>query len=416
MLSAARMLTQEEFGAFNVALAFAFIGMIVADMGINQLLVRTIARDKALLGKYVVNALWWKALLSAGMFVAFWVLLTGVGYSSQTISITLIMLLFAILGTFTEFMYSIFRSFERMEFDSFLKIARMVLLTVFSIMVLLKGFGVVAFALMFVAVEFAVVVLGFILLSKKFFPFRLKLSWLDAGYRKEMIKEASPFGFAMVFGNAYFYLAIFVLSAMKGEVEVAYYSSAYNIALALLFIPTVFTNALYPVLARLFVESRRKMALVYERAFKYLFLVGLPISILLFVFADYIIVVLYGREYAAAGIVLRIIAAYVALKFLNFLLGIVLSSADRQWERLKAQGIVALINAVLCIILIGKWGFIGAAWATLLTEIVLSGVYGCYVRDVLPSSNVQKGLFTFDRTDREMCSAILKDETVQKAR
>src|SRR3989338_8451922 len=153
MLYAARQLAQEEFGAFNFALALAFVAMILADMGLNVLLVRTIARDKALLEKFVTNALWLKVLFSLGTFLALWLVLLLLGYAGQTLEVALVMLLFAVLSTFTDFMYSMFRAFERMEFDSFLKIMRMILLAAFSLAVLAKGLGVVTFSLMFVVVE-----------------------------------------------------------------------------------------------------------------------------------------------------------------------------------------------------------------------------------------------------------------------
>ncbi len=392
MLYAARQLTQEEFGAFNFALALAFVAMILADMGVNLLLVRTAARDKALLEKFVTNGLWLKLLFSAATFLGLWLLLLVLGYRGQTLEAALVMLLFAILSTFTDFMYSIFRAFERMEFDSFLKIMRMTLLVVFSLAVLAKGLGVVTFSLMFVVVECIVALAGFIIVSKKFITRRLRLSWLDSSYRKRIASDAFPFGLSAMFGSLYFYASILILSAMNGELEVAQFSSAYNIALALLFIPTVYTNALYPVLSRMFIGSKKTLSLMYGKSMKYLLMVSLPIAVFLLLLPKEIMGVLYGGKYDAAIVVLQVIAAYIVLKFINFLLGIILSSADKQWERMKAQGIVAGVNLLSCIALIWQWGFIGAAWATLLTEIALFGLYIFQAGKVVSSSNLAENL------------------------
>ena len=56
MLYAARILTQENFGKFSFALSLAFIAVILADLGINVLLIREISRNKKLASKYFINA------------------------------------------------------------------------------------------------------------------------------------------------------------------------------------------------------------------------------------------------------------------------------------------------------------------------------------------------------------------------
>src|SRR3989338_1141624 len=268
MIAAARYLSQGDFGKFSFALSLAFIAMILADLGINQLLVRTIARDKKALGKYVLNGVILKALLAALSGSLVCITLKVLEYPQETRTVVYIIWLFAILGTFTELLYSIFRAYERMEFDSAMKITRMVLLAGISITILLKGMGVVAFSIAFVAVEAVVVASGFAIASTLFMKKQLSVSLIDASYMKRMLCDALPFGLAIVFGSIYFYISGVMLSVMEGDVAVAVFSSAYNIVLALLFIPTVYTNAIYPVLCRYYASSKENLELLYDRSFK----------------------------------------------------------------------------------------------------------------------------------------------------
>ena len=53
MLVAARVLSKADFGTFNFALSLSFIAVILADVGINQYLIREIARQKDLAKKYI---------------------------------------------------------------------------------------------------------------------------------------------------------------------------------------------------------------------------------------------------------------------------------------------------------------------------------------------------------------------------
>jgi O-antigen/teichoic acid export membrane protein len=132
------------------------------------------------------------------------------------------------------------------------------------------------------------------------------------------------------------------------------------------------------------------MSVLYEKSFKYLLLVGTPLSIVLFMLGGDVINILYGAPYAPAALVLKIIALYVLLKFANFLFGTMLSSTDRQWERMKAQGVIALMSVVLSVILIDVRGAVGAAWAVVLTEIALFVVYFHYVNEIVPSLHLLK--------------------------
>lgn len=376
MLYAARLLTKEHFGKFSFALSLSLIAIVLADLGINTLLVREISRNKNLAGRYFVNALSIKLLLSIATYFIVLIVLNILDYPQDTRQIAYIIWIFAILSTFTDLFYSIFRAFEMMFYDALLKILRMGLLAASSLYVLFKGYGVFVFSYTFVFVEIIVVLAALFIALKRF----IKLQMLfDFGFARTLLKKSLPFGLAVVFGSIYFYIGSVMLSYIKGDAEVAVYSAAYNIALAILFIPTVYTNAIYPVLSRYYKESKDKLKLLYEKSFKYLYIIGLPISIGLYLLAGRVIAFLYGEAYSESVIALQIISWYLFIKFINFLLGTVLSSIDRQNERMIGQGVTALFNVLLNLALIPKLGYIGAALSTLATEVLLVAVYYSYV-------------------------------------
>lgn len=376
MLYAARLLSQEHFGKFSFALSLSLLALVLADGGINSLLVREIARNRNQANKYFANAFSVKILLSLVAFLVITIILNIMNYPQDTMYIVYIVWLFTILSTFTELFYSIFRAFESMFYDAFLKITRMIILTVASLYVLFKGYGVFVFSYMFMFVEFIVVLIALLIALNKFIKFEIELDYL---FIKSLLRKAAPFGLAFVFGSIYFFIGSVMLSKIKGDIEVAIYSVAYNIALAILFIPTVYTNAIYPVLSRYYHQSRKELNILYEKSLKYLYIIGLPISVGTHLLAGRIINFFYGKDYSASAIALQIIAWYLFIKFLNFLLGIVLSSIDRQDKRMLGQGTTAVFNVLLNLLLIPKMGFIGAALATFITEVFLFVIYYWYV-------------------------------------
>ncbi|MBI2647026.1 oligosaccharide flippase family protein, partial [Candidatus Woesearchaeota archaeon] len=114
----ARIFGKLEFGKFGFGFAFATIIAVIADFGINTLLIREISRDKKNVGKYVSNALTIKCFLSLiTFFIASIFLIIG-KYSKDTVAIAYIMLVFMVLQTFTDLFYSVFRAFEKMYYDA----------------------------------------------------------------------------------------------------------------------------------------------------------------------------------------------------------------------------------------------------------------------------------------------------------
>lgn len=384
MVYAARLLDKASFGKFSFALSLSFIAIILADLGIFTLFIREVARNKNIKNKYFVNSAVIKLLLAfmTSIFIAIY--LNALGYPEETKQVVYIIWAFAILSTFTQLFYAVFRAFESMFFDSLIKVIRMVLLTMLGLYFLFNGYGVIAFSFSFVIVEVIVLVLAYLIAKKKF----LKIRWLiDFKSIREIIKKALPFGLSLAFSSIYFYIGSVILSKIRGDVEVAIYSVAYNLALAILFIPEVYSNVIYPVMSRYYKTSNENLILMYKKSFKYLYIIGLPISAGLYFLADRVIVFFYGREYISSIIALQIISWFLFIKFINTLMGYSLASINRQDKRMLSQGSTAVFNIALNLILIPKMGYTGAAIATFITEIFLFILYYWYISKFLYAYN-----------------------------
>ena len=69
MIYAAKLLGVASFGKFSFALSFSMLTMILADLGINSMLIREISREKILASKYFINALTAKIFLALTTFL-----------------------------------------------------------------------------------------------------------------------------------------------------------------------------------------------------------------------------------------------------------------------------------------------------------------------------------------------------------
>ena len=70
-----------------------------------------------------------------------------------------------------------------------------------------------------------------------------------------------------------------MLSILKGTEAVGWYSAAYRLMYIALILPTAINTAIFPVMSRLYSNSSREsLTLLYERYFKYMIMIGIPIG------------------------------------------------------------------------------------------------------------------------------------------
>jgi O-antigen/teichoic acid export membrane protein len=78
-----------------------------------------------------------------------------------------------------------------------------------------------------------------------------------------------------------------------------------------------------------------------------------------------------GRAYAESTVALRWICLLAVLKSVHSFLTDTLTGADQQWQRSAAQFAVALFNVLVNLWIIRAFAWRGAAWSSLLTDVLL---------------------------------------------
>ena len=379
----ARYLGAGGFGIWSFALAFTGLFGVFSDIGLYQLTIREIARDKSLTSKYLANVSAMRLILVTIVFGLIALTINLLGKPEQTIKVVYFVAFGSFFGVFSQIFTSIFQAYERMEYQFLGRILSSIL-TFCAVMVVIKyGFSVVGFA--FFSLLTGVVVSGFNygILSWKFrnptlvwAPWKMEIDW---SFWKPTIKEALPFGLAMIFVTIFYKIDSVMLSLMIGDAAVGWYNAAYKMVLALLFIPQSFIAAIYPVMSRFYKTSQDSLRLSLEKSFKYLTMLGVPIGVGTTLLAERLIVLIFGTEYMNSILPLQILVWSSVLIFMSNPLGNLFWSSNRQMIATKITGICVVFNVILNLILIPKYSLIGASIATVLTEFValtLSFIWG----------------------------------------
>ena len=367
-----------NYGIFTFSLAFVFVMEIFIDFGLSELSQRGVARDKELAPKYFGNLLVWKLIASTLVFAVL-VLTINLLKSSPETRFTVYLLGFAnILRSFKSTCRAFFRAFERFDLDCLtMYIERSALLAV-GIIVLILGGGLISFALVFVVVRAFDLVLTFGILNWKIVKIAPKFNFT---FLKKLQIEALPFGLFAVIITLYSYVDTLMLSFMRTDAEVGWYNAAYKVYEGLTVFPFLICVVLYPRLSQLFVLNKKAHSLLSSRAAKYMFIISFPILICGIILSKNIINILFlfGKESQNSVVALQILLVGVVFVFQIWLFQVILNSIDKQ-KVVMYVGLVGLIvNVFLNLLLIPRYGFKGAAATTVMSELMVFGIYYFYL-------------------------------------
>lgn len=386
----ARHLGDVGFGKYSFVLAFTLLFSFIADLGLYYFSIREIARNRRLAGEYLTNISLIKAVLSVVTITLIVVIINLMDYPQDITTAVYIAGATVVFTSFTHFFWSIFRAFERMEFEAITKIAERVLVIGVALTVLLQGYGLVELLSAILGAHILATLLTFTIVVRKFA--RPKLAF-DLALCKRMLKTSLPFALAVVSSVFYTRIDTVMLSIWKGDAVVGWYNAAYQLIWGLQFIPMAFTGSVYPILSKYFASSENSLRLAYEKSFKLLTVLAIPLGIGITLLAPEIIHVLYGEAFTPSVTALQILIWVGCPTFVTMIVGYTLFSMDKQIVDMKFTGIGALMNVVLNLLLIPRFSYIGAGVASVVCRLFVLGFEFNYLQRNLHKINLFRMLW-----------------------
>lgn len=368
----ARNLGDVGLGKYSFAYTFVFFFAIFLDLGYNMLLIRDVSRDKSKVNRYVSNLLSFRAICALIVFVFVILTINLMGYPSDTKNLVYLFAIYILLDSFSAIYKVTFRAFERMEYEAVITISSNILRVSLALVVIFLGYGLLVIGLVFIFSSIFDLVISTIICEKRFVKSRTEF---DLSFFKNTIKIALPLVMISVFSTVFVSADTVMLSILKGDAVVGWYNAAYNLVLGLRIIPQLFVSALFPTLSYYYVSSKKSLKNVYEKYFRYLLMLGLPIAMGATLLSENIILLIYGSNFANSIIALQILSWDILLIFLYTILGCFLVAIDRQNEMVIAIVVTAIVNVVINAILIPYFSYVGAAVATIVSETILFGIY-----------------------------------------
>ncbi|HEX4899607.1 MAG TPA: flippase, partial [Pyrinomonadaceae bacterium] len=196
---------------------------------------------------------------------------------------------------------------------------------------------------------------------------RLRFTLRKAGMA---LRSALPLGASHGLAFMSYNFDTILLGLLLTPAAVGLYSAAYKPVTVVLAMPTTYFIGLFPTLARTYTQDRDSFSAIANRSFGLAALCAVPLGIGGLFLASPIINFLFGPAYTSAVPVLQILVWSAALVILRGTFRQSLNGAGRAGLDLRCAGASVLLNITLNLLLIPRYGIIGAAVATLVSEVL----------------------------------------------
>ncbi|MGH7760721.1 MAG: flippase [Candidatus Dormibacteraceae bacterium] len=369
VLAMVRYLMPASYGAFSTLVNYTSIVSVVLDLGFNVLFVREGARHPDELQRYLRNVMSLRLLMAIVALGLLALALAANGLGSLLVPAFALMVLTSYATLLRNGLYAV----QRLGYEA----AAVVLESLVLLALVLWGIETkqeISYFVWAYAAQYAFSCAYFVvvLAAKRI----AVVGWrFEAALLREWFWKGLPFALTFVLTILYFRIDQPLVYALRPHEEAGWYGAAYKPFEALLFIPMTFLSIVFPVLSIYHRDRPGELLDAVNRFFKALLLIGWPMSVGIFMLAHPLNHALFGSSYDRSEPALRILALSLGFAFVNNAFIGALSASDHQASFTWAAGWSLVANLALNLVLIPTFGYIGASWATVMTEIVL-GIAG----------------------------------------
>lgn len=379
----ARWLSAGAFGEVSLAIAVVQFGVTFGLFGLNKGIPRFVSRYEQ---DRDIRGVWLSGLVITGVvsgLVAAAALLFDIGAvtglfferagSDALLRLYLLGLPFVIgmtvaIGTIRGLEHTLYKTYTQ---DLCYPVVRIVLL----VALLSAGFGIYAAGLSYLLASILAFVAAHVLLDRL-----VRLAGSVRLHARELVAFSAPLIVATVLSRLLTWTDTLMLGFFRDSREVGLYSAAYPLATSLVLMFGAFGFMYLPLTSRLDADGEYgEIDRVFKLTTKWILVGTFPAFLLLAVFSDDVLTVLFGPTYAPAGIALTVLA----VGFFTH------AAAGRNRETISALGhtkyvflsnVVGFVcNVALNLLLIPRFGMIGAAVASASSYLLLN----CFVNGVL---------------------------------
>ena len=367
----ARVFSTDDYGLINYAASLIAFFTSVGTLGFSGIIIKSFSEDEKNTGKYLGSAIGARLMFSVGAIVLLQVIVrTANSEDAMLPTIVFYQSISILFGAFDLIVYWFRYQYEAQRV-AVLKLAAFFVSAAWRIVVVavfrsLTGY---VFGVTLETVVFSILLA--VSFRKNYPEHRFRFS---ARTVRDLLLISYPFITSEILSTIYGQTDKIMLKSMMNNEAVAMYSVALTLASAISIIPQALIEGFRPDI----LKYRAADPAQYHRRLKQLyasvFWICIAYCIAITVLAKWIILILYGEKYLGAVPALSLVVWYTTFSYFGSINNIYMVAENKaKWVQITTL-VGALTNVCLNFLLIPRFGVVGAAGASLLTQFIANFV------------------------------------------
>ncbi len=373
-----RYLGAQELGVYGTLFAYIGFGNIIADFGINRMLVRDVARAPLSAQSYLDRVVALRLLLSGASFIIWFGVISLAGYSDPKVPLLAPVALLSIMPYSLGLTFDgILRAWEKMRAAAaaIVIFEACKLLALFLVMRAGGGLRAVLWTVLF---SFIVYVLWLALVLRRA-GLHIRIKAMPAAWRA-LLPLSLPFAMLSALEMLHGRLDQVLLKGINPDAaQAGFYFNAHRVMDVTLILPAAMSIALVPRFSRNYIESAARIRSEFQKTLVILGAAGCLVASAVYLAGPWALTLAFGAAFAPAGAVLQILTISIFFFFLHYANVTYLIASDLQWKIFAISLIQVLINLTANLLLIPEHGMYGSAWANVISTASGFFMFSCLV-------------------------------------
>lgn len=363
----ARTLGPENYGQLSYAISFFSLFSFLVGLGTTNILYRNLVRDPENKNLYLGTTL--RINIISAFFAQAIMILVAFLFSEKDVSFWVIVIIsFNLLFGIFNIFFTEFSAYVNYKLASIVIIVGHLIPAILKIIFVLNGYGILYISLIMVLEGFLIAFGIYYVRTKKYGSIS---DWkYDSKIAKSMLQDSWPLIIVSAFTVIYSKIDQVMIKSFIDAKAVGLYDASVKLSEIWYFIPTTIVNSIFPAFVNAEKESDLKLENRIKKVSVLLLIISIGIATIVTIMSDYIINLIYGKEYAESSLVLKIYVWSLISTSFNLILNQYLIIKNKRKTIIAISFLSVLTNIILNVIMIPKFGISGAAWATFISYLV----------------------------------------------
>ncbi|MBP0017664.1 MAG: flippase [Cyanobacteria bacterium SBLK] len=379
----ARYLGPENFGLYNYVIAIVSLFGVIANLGLDQIIVRDISRDISQKDETLGTSFILR--FTASIFSTFAVILFTFISDNNDPQVRMLIGIFSLAMSCSRSMEIVEYWFQSQVQSKYVVVGKNIVYITINIIkvIAIQLQAPVSVFVLILSLEQILNAIGLVIVYQ--FSGSLIKAWRFSYNRvRSLLKDSWPLILANIVIIIYMRIDQIMLAQISGAASVGLYSAAVKISEMWYFVPISIINSVYPSV----VQGKELGDRIYygriQKLFGVVAIIGYLVAIPVTFLSPFIVTLIYGTEYAESATVLTIHIWAGLFIGLGVARTTWLTTENLTQFAAATTALGALVNIILNSLWIETYGGTGAAVATVISQIAASYLSGLFFPPTRP--------------------------------